>query len=205
MPKFKPYLNQKLTITPEGEIFDEEGYGVMMGFEKPLMKKTAEVICANNGDILNVGYGMGLIDNYIQSYNSNSHWIIEAHPQIKEKMCKEGWLKKPNVKCIFTKWQNVLPYLPKFDGIYIDTYGESMLDFIKNAHKLLKPNGIFSFFYNPFSPEELINSTFGALEQHFNKRSIQVEFDEVPNSQGTEPYWLPEVKIFKLYYWILKT
>ena len=80
-----------------------------------------------------------------------------------------------------------------------------MLDFIKNAHKLLKPNGIFSFFYNPFSPEELINSTFGALEQHFNKRSIQVEFDEVHNSQGTEPYWLPEVKIFKLYYWILKT
>ena len=201
----KTYLNQKLTITSEGDIFDEEGYGVMMGFEKPLMEKTAEAICANKGDILNIGYGMGLVDNFIQSHNPDSHWIIEAHPQIQEKMCQEGWLKKPNTRCIFTKWQNVLSYLPKFDGIYIDTYGESMLDVIKNAHKLLKPNGIFSFFYNPFSPEELIDSHFGALEKHFNKKSIQVKLSEVPNSQGTEVYWLPDVKVFNLYYWVLKT
>jgi hypothetical protein len=38
----------------------------MMGWEGPLMVKHAEVICAGGGDILNVGFGLGLIDNEVQ-------------------------------------------------------------------------------------------------------------------------------------------
>jgi hypothetical protein len=38
----------------------------MMGWEGPLMVKHAGIICANGGDILNVGFGLGLIDEEIQ-------------------------------------------------------------------------------------------------------------------------------------------
>ncbi len=42
------------------------GEAVMMGWEGPLMVKHADIICANGGDVLNVGFGLGLIDDEIQ-------------------------------------------------------------------------------------------------------------------------------------------
>ncbi len=42
------------------------GEAVMMGWEKPLMIKHAELICAKGGDVLNVGFGLGLVDTAIQ-------------------------------------------------------------------------------------------------------------------------------------------
>ncbi len=38
----------------------------MMGWEAPLMERHAAEICANGGDILNVGFGLGIIDEAIQ-------------------------------------------------------------------------------------------------------------------------------------------
>jgi hypothetical protein len=42
------------------------GEAVMMGWEGPLMVHHAAEICAAGGDILNVGFGLGLIDEEIQ-------------------------------------------------------------------------------------------------------------------------------------------
>ena len=49
-----------------------------MQWEAPLMAAHAEVICRGSGDVLNVGFGMGIIDTYIQGYAPRSHTIIEA-------------------------------------------------------------------------------------------------------------------------------
>ena len=38
------------------------GEAVMMSWELPLMERHAEVICAQGGDVLNIGFGLGLID-----------------------------------------------------------------------------------------------------------------------------------------------
>ncbi len=39
----------------------------MMGWEKPLMVRHAEVICSSSGkDVMNVGFGLGLVDDAIQ-------------------------------------------------------------------------------------------------------------------------------------------
>lgn len=40
----------------------------MMGWETPLMERHAEVICSGGGDVLNVGFGMGIIDGFIQQH-----------------------------------------------------------------------------------------------------------------------------------------
>ena len=98
---------------------DEEGKGVMMSWEKPLMAAHAKAVCAGGGDILNVGFGMGLVDNAIQTYEPVSHTIIEAHPEVYARMISTGWADKPNVRILFGRWQDVLPQLGVYDGNFL--------------------------------------------------------------------------------------
>ena len=44
----------------EDRILDETGAEVMMSWEKPMMKKHAEIVTENGGDILEIGFGMGI-------------------------------------------------------------------------------------------------------------------------------------------------
>jgi len=95
---------------------------IMMSWEDPIMKKHVEFLCENGGDILEIGFGMGISANYIQSYNPKSHTIIEIHPQILEKA--NAWAEdKSNVNILEGDWFDVLPSLGKFDGIFYDTFG----------------------------------------------------------------------------------
>jgi len=198
--QFKPYLERSLVIKENGDIYDEYNIPVMMGWEKPLMEEQGKIICSNGGDILNIGYGMGLIDTVIETQKINSHWIIEAHPGIQKIMLQQGWLKKPHVKSLFGKWQNICPYLPKFDGIYIDTHDEYLLDFHKNVHQIMKPNGIFSFFFNPSHPT-LNNDVINILSKNFNIEYKSISLEHIPEIQGKDNskmiYWDPLIKDFK--------
>lgn len=142
------YKKESLTYT-EDRLLDSSGNAVMMDWEKPIMEAQAKTICQNGGDVLNVGFGMGYIDSYIQEHNPTNHWIIEYHPDVWKKMEDDGWLEKPGVKCIFAPWQEVITSLPRFDGIYFDTWQENWLPFHARVKDLLKPGGIYSFFNNP--------------------------------------------------------
>lgn len=142
------YKKESLTFTDK-TLLDSKGNAIMMEWEKPIMEKQAATICQNGGDVLNIGFGMGYIDSFIQEHNPTTHWIIECHPDVQRKMIEDGWLKKPNVKCIFKPWQEVIHYLPKFDGIYFDTWAENWAPFHARVKDLLNPNGVYSFFNNP--------------------------------------------------------
>jgi len=76
---------------------------VMHEWEDLMMKKHSEVVCQNGGDILEIGFGMGISANYIQSQDINSHTIIEKDEQVYQKLLE--WAEdKPNVKTIFGDW-----------------------------------------------------------------------------------------------------
>jgi len=148
------YLKQKLVFA-DNKILDANGDAVMMGWEGPLMRLHAALMCKGEdgkretGDMLNVGFGLGLIDTYIQQYSPRSHTIIEAHPDVYAQMLKDGWDKKPGVTILFGRWQDVLKDLDQYDGIFFDTYGEhyeDMNDFHKSLLKILRPSGIYTFF-----------------------------------------------------------
>ena len=95
---------------------------VMMDWESGIMEKSAEFVCHNKGDILEIGFGMGLCADYIQAQGVNSHTIIEIHPQIIEKL--NIWASdKSNVTVIEGDW-NSISGLSTYDGIFIDTYGD---------------------------------------------------------------------------------
>lgn len=64
---------------------------VMMDWERPLMAMHAAWICFSDVEpshrpenirTLNVGFGMGIVDNEIMKHAPGHHTIIEAHPQV---------------------------------------------------------------------------------------------------------------------------
>lgn len=142
------YLEDRVSFS-EDKLMDTDSKAVMMAWEKPLMEAHAKAVCTNGGHVLNIGFGMGLVDTALQQYNPVSHTIVEAHPEVYNRMLRNGWGEKENVKILFGRWQDVLPQLESYDGIFFDTYGEyyeDMLEFHQHLPKLLKPEGIYSFF-----------------------------------------------------------
>lgn len=109
------YLDDRVSFS-EDKIMDSESKAVMMAWEKPLMEAHAKAVCSGGGHILNIGFGMGLVDTAIQQYAPTSHTIVEAHPEVYERMLRTGWGEKDNVKIIFGRWQDVLPQLESYDG-----------------------------------------------------------------------------------------
>ena len=161
------YLRGDVTFTNDGRLLDYKGDSVMMYWEEDIMKDAAALICRDGGKILNIGFGLGIIDNYIQSYTPEEHWIIEAHPQVIDKMKEEGWDKKSNVNCIFDKWQNVLDTLPGFDGIYFDTWGEDPATIHeKSITSLLNPGGKLLSFNGRQSGTSIVRRMGLEVEEH---------------------------------------
>ena len=69
------YFNEKLEWNENGELLDSAGNFVMMEWERSIMKSQAKTVTSKGGRVLNVGFGMGIIDNYISQENIDEHWI----------------------------------------------------------------------------------------------------------------------------------
>jgi len=179
-PCTKPdYLQRNVRYNAsQTALLDSDGDAVMMEWERPLMDAHASILISNDNNksnhkndapqqttgkrILNVGFGMGIIDTALQRHNPSLHVIIEAHPLVHRKMIDDGWDKKNNVQIRFGRWQDVVPALIEegttFDGVFYDTYGEhftDLEDFQGSLGEILvKPGGVYSFF-NGLAPDNL--------------------------------------------------
>ena len=131
----------------DSKILTDDGLEVMMDWEAPIMEKCAEYICHNSGDVLEIGFGMGICADYIQSQGVNSHTIIEIHPQILEKL--NAWASnKSNVTVIEGDWAN-LSLTDTYDGIFLDTFGDLNLDSFKAfALSRIKAGGKITYWNN---------------------------------------------------------
>ena len=141
----------------DNKIIDtESGIEVMMDWEDDIMEKSAEFISHNKGDILEIGFGMGICADYIQAQGVNSHTIVEIHPQILEKL--NIWASnKSNVVIIEGDWATVSG-LSTYDGIFLDTFGDDNFDKFKDfALSKIKSGGNITYWnnneeeYNPYS------------------------------------------------------
>ena len=139
------------------KILDEKNQEVMMDWETPIMEEHAKIVTENKGDILEIGFGMGICSNFIQQANIKSHTIIEIHDQVFEKLLE--WAKdKPNVIPIKGDWFNSIPN-KKYDGIMYDTWEDKNYNnFISIAKNYLKPKGIITY-YTP-TPKQIIENQF---------------------------------------------
>ena len=148
------YLQASLHFQ-DGNILDDDGNSVMMAWETDIMRRSADLLCPAAGlQTLNVGHGLGIIDHFFQSKNPSAHHIIEAHPQILDKLRRDGWYEKPSVAIHEGRWQDVVPKLMQkgilFDAIYFDTFAEdykAFRDFFSDCLiGLLDDGGKWGFF-----------------------------------------------------------
>ncbi|PRW50850.1 arginine N-methyltransferase 2 [Chlorella sorokiniana] len=176
-----------------GKLMDEQGEAVMMGWETPLMERHAAIICASGGDVLNVGFGMGIIDGFIQTHKPRSHTIIEAHPDVYKYACSQGWDKKPGVRLLHGRWQDVVDELGPFDGIFFDTYGEyyeDMHDFHEKLPKLLRPGGVYSFF-NGLAPDNMFfHLVYGEIARlELGRLGLETSYAPMPMDASAAKIW----------------
>ncbi len=153
-PTSSGYLQSSLTFQPT-RILDSAQNGVMMSWETPIMELTADILCPQRGlRVLNVGHGMGIVDEFFQSKNPSMHHIIEAHPSVIEHMKVSGWHEKPGVTIHQGNWQSVLPKIIEqgilFDAVYFDTFAEdykALRDFFSDfLIGILDEGGKWGFF-----------------------------------------------------------
>lgn len=127
-PSTKPdYLRQRLQYTADGRaLLDADKDAVMMEWERPLMDAHAQILMeGGRKSVMNIGFGMGIIDSALQKLEPTVHYIVEAHPDVYKRMLEQDWDKKPNVRLCFGKWQDVLPKMIAegltIDAIFYDT------------------------------------------------------------------------------------
>lgn len=182
------YTSQSLTFesdkiyftTPIGE--DRE---VMMDWEHVLMSSSAAYVTENGGDILEIGFGMGISAGYIQSHSISSHTIIENHPEIIAKA--QSWAaNKPNVSIVTGSWYSNLNNLSTYDGIFYDTYGDKHTQYFSASLFTLVNPGAKTTWWNILPNSESI----------FNFDNIQYqEFIVSPPENSyfnSSKYYLPK-------------
>jgi len=186
------YIKSKLKFIDD-EILLEGNHSVMMGWERPIMKASADIVCENGGNILNIGFGLGIIDSYIQNKKIKSHTIIECHPDVLKRMRQLGWYEKNNVTIIEGFWQNHIDLISGFDGVYFDTWKEQdMYVFLKKVHNIMNKNGILSFF-NPCEITKDYHSIsqdfYEIIKEKFFISSKIINLTYNGNLDGIDEYW----------------
>ncbi|KAI9645513.1 Arginine N-methyltransferase 2 [Ciborinia camelliae] len=219
------YLQSKLEFTDD-KLLDADANGVMMAWETSIMQRTVDLLIPSSSAplrILNIGFGMGIIDTMFASTSPASHHIIEAHPDVLahlqtpgHKFGKEWEASAPeegNYKIHAGRWQDILPTLLEenlqFDVIYFDTFGESYMElkkfFSEYVIGLLSENGKFSFFNGLGADRKVCYDVYTKVsELDLCDAGLDVEWTEVEVGElGGEGEG--EWKGVRRRYWVLDT
>lgn len=181
---------------------NDEEVGVMMGWERPIMEETVRFLCPDGGrqglKVLNVGFGLGIIDSLFQSLPipPSDHIIIEPHPDVLRHMEELGWLDRPGVRVLQGKWQDwinsdELMAYGGFDVIYTDTFSEDYSDlrrFFEHLPDLLSgPDARFGFFNGLGATNPLFYDVYTHVsELHLADVGVDVEWKDVDVSDGKD-------------------
>lgn len=197
------YLKTKLEYKNGALVTESNQDGVMMEWETDLMRLGCDSVFKGavvdgkpdtDVNILNIGFGMGIIDTMINNKNPIKHYICEAHPDVLQKLKDDGWYEKPNVVILEGRWQEQLEKLlgsgdVYFNGIYYDTFSEhyqDMLELFDYVVGLLKPHGIFSFFNGLGADRQVIYEVYKKLvEIDLSNYGLQCDFIEVDVPEKT--------------------
>lgn len=143
------FLASKLDFVRDGEgkmrCVDQDGGLVMAAWETDVMQVTSALLCEKHrrldqaGElsdgqgktdtglrVLNIGFGLGIVDECLQLYKPSRHVIVEAHPDAVAYAHKTGWADRPGVEILAKRWEDALDELggEQFDVIYWDTYAQ---------------------------------------------------------------------------------
>lgn len=128
-------------LKENNEVYEMIMHSGLTNFEE----KSAEIVSQNGGDILEIGFGMGISANKFQTLNINSYTCIEINNNLF--LSAQTWSSgKNNVSIINNDWQNYFNTTTlKYDAIYCDYLdADEYNEFYETAKNVLKMNGIIS-------------------------------------------------------------
>ena len=193
------YTNKTLTFESDKIYYTDTSFGgdfeVMMDWEDPLMSASAAYVCEGGGDILEIGFGVGISAGYIQSHSISSHTIIENHPQIIP--LAQEWAKdKPNVTIISGSWHDVYKAnkLSTYDGLFFDIWnlGPHHIPFSASLSYLMKSGGNATWWNNT---QDNVPNQYGIPDTEYEvfDVSCKPEDEEFKNSYyPMSKYYLPK-------------
>lgn len=177
-----------LNITEDFIEFKDNHEQVMHNWEDKIMLKKAEWVCGNGGDILELGFGMGISANYIQKHDINSHTICEIHPDIINRI--NEWKKdKNNVIVLEGDWYENIKNMGTYDGILFDTHRDLNYTYFfeELLYKIAKPNCKITW-WNNFNGKE--NRDF---KTHKNADCEVIEVNPPRNTYfNHKKYYMPK-------------
>jgi type IV protein arginine methyltransferase len=193
------YLKSNLTFTATA-LLDEDSNGVMMAWETDIMRKSVDLLLPDllpGQRILNIGFGMGIVDRMFADRKPSTHHIIEAHPAVLSKLQQpdsefgakwEQSAAEGRYKIHAGKWQDVCPKLLEegevYDAIYFDTFGEDYSQlkqfFNELVPGLLDEKGRFGFFNGLGADRRVCYDVYGkVVELDLCEAGMDVEWTDV--------------------------
>ncbi len=137
------------------------GHPVMEDWEDPYMAALATVAASNGGQVLEVGFGLGISAGYIaQSAGVTRHIIIEANADVAERARQFGaGVTTHPTDVLEGLWEEVIDEVPdgSLDGILFDAYPLDQSEVMNQAHfaatayRKLRPGGRFTYFSDEIS------------------------------------------------------
>ena len=185
------YTDKTLTFEQDKIYYQEDGteFEVMMDWEDSLMSASAAYVCQNGGDILEIGFGMGISAGYIQSHPILSHTIIENHPDIIPRA--RDWASgKSNVTIITGSWYSVKDNLSTYDGLFYDTFGDDDMQYFSSSLSSLIKNGGVVTWWN-ILPEE--NNFYSIPNVTYDQHSVNPPTNNYFNHTT---YYLPTCQLY---------
>jgi len=174
------------------------GRSVMERWEQPYMDQLAAIATEVGGDVLEVGYGMGLAASAVRRAVPRTHTVIECHPEVIARCIADhaDAMRSGGLRLLTGFWEDAVPLLRDevFDAILFDTYpldadqwaGPHLL-FFEQAHRLLRPGGILTYYSD--EPREIAGRHREALvAAGFRDEDIAWDVVAVDPPSGCE-YW----------------
>ena len=155
---------------------------VMQDWERPIMEAMARIIACGHGDVLEVGFGMGISASYVQQIGVRSHTIIECNENVLAEAKK--WREQHpdrDIRLVYGRWQEVLDQSQECDGILFDTYATTEKElyglpvyeaFFPVGARLLRGGGAFTYFASEI--DSLNRRTQRLLLRHFDSVTVSV-------------------------------
>lgn len=186
-----------------------EGQQVMQDWEAPLMKAMAAIATESRGDVLEVGFGMGISASYIQAGHPRSHTIIECNQDVMNAFV--GWsgtYPDRDIRLVQGRWQDVVDQLDQFDSVFFDTYPVSEAEFeeavinsinfaeafIPAAAKLLRPGGVFTYYTNEIDSFSRRHQRF--LFKHFSSFTLSI-VESLRPPEDCHYWWADSMAVVK--------
>ena len=185
------YASEELSIA---------GQQVMQRWETPLMKAMAEIVTGTHGDVLEIGFGMGISADFIQQNGTKTHTIIECNADVLSaaREWERGYTGR-DIYLVEGRWQDAIDQSKTYDAVLFDTYPLNESEFLKTvvesvtfaehffptAAQVLRPGGVFTYYTNEI--DSFSRRHQRSLFQHFRSITLSVVRPREPPNDCN--YW----------------